>query len=79
MHAANPEKSRRLARMLELLKAHPRGATTLELQRWSDSCAVSTDISELRQNGYIIERRRLDNTPNGRQVHQYTLKGRTEW
>ena len=78
MHAANPEKSRRLARMLELLKAHPRGATTLELQRWSDSCAVSTDISELRQSGYVIDCICEGTNRNGRKVYRYTLNRYSE-
>jgi hypothetical protein len=78
MHAADPERSNRLARMLELLKAHPRGATTLDLARWSDSCAVGTDISELRQSGYFIDCICEGKNRNGRKVYRYTLKGRAK-
>jgi hypothetical protein len=63
--------------MLELLKAHPRGATTLELQRWSDSCAVATDISELRQSGHIIPKPTCY-VKNGRRIFTYVYKGRAK-
>jgi predicted DNA-binding transcriptional regulator YafY len=76
MHAANPDKSERLARMLRAIKAHPNGVSTMILQRLTDSCAVHTDIAELRENGYRIDRRRGPNTLAGRHVNIYTYRGR---
>ena len=73
MNAANADKSPRLRRMLEVLKAHPEGMTTFELQSWTQSCAVHSDVAELRQNGYQIERSREKNR-NGRQIHRYRLR-----
>jgi hypothetical protein len=75
MNAADADKSPRLQKMLQILKFHPSGLTTLELQSWTNSCAVHSDISELRQNGYRIERKREANR-NGRQIHRYLYRGR---
>ena len=73
MHAANPEKSRRLARTLEILKSSPRGVTTAELQAWTGSMAPATDCSELRQSGYRIACR-FQETKNGRRIYRYTME-----
>jgi hypothetical protein len=74
MHFADATKSDRLKRMLAAL---PRGVgrTTFELQSATQSCAVHSDIAELRQNGYIIERQ-CEGRRNGRQINRYTLRGR---
>ena len=76
MHAGNPERSRRLARLLDLLQASPRGITTAEIQIWTGSMAPATDVSELRQSGYRITRTCEGKNKNGRQVNRYTLLGK---
>ena len=76
MHYADPTKSERLARMLRAIKAHPAGITTIELQALTMSCAVSTDISELRQSGYRIDRYYKGKTVAGRQINSYVYRGR---
>lgn len=65
----------RLQKMLRVLKAHPEGLTTFELQAWTNSCAASTDISELRRSGHIIERKFMG-VQNGRKIHRYRWSGR---
>ena len=75
MNAAKVETSPRLSRMLSVLKAHPEGLTTMELQSWTNSCAVATDISEIRRSNYIIERQFMG-VRNGRKVNRYRYKGR---
>jgi predicted DNA-binding transcriptional regulator YafY len=77
MHAANPDKSERLSRMLRVLKAHPHGLTTAELQTWTKSCAVATDISELRQSGHTIRRQYMYQTEGGRHVNRYFYEGKS--
>lgn len=76
MHKANALKSERLQRMLSVLRAFPTGATTFDLQTLTYSMAPSTDVSELRANGYIIERRYEGRTSTGRHINRYTYKGR---
>jgi hypothetical protein len=78
MHAANPETSSRLKRMLYYLRQYPAGATTLELQRWTDSCAVHTDIAELRAAGHVIERKCQGKNKNGRWINVYRYCGRVK-
>jgi hypothetical protein len=75
MHSGNPDTSRRLARTLEILKSHPRGVTTAELQAWTGSMAPATDCSELRQSGYRIGCLYEGTSQNGRRVYRYTLDG----
>lgn len=76
MHFANADKSPRLAKLLRYLKSHPYGATTIEIQWWTNSCAPATDISELRRNGFKIERVYEGKNQNGRQINRYFYKGR---
>lgn len=73
MHAASMT-SERLRRMLDDLKAYP-GSTTFEIQSRTKSCAVHSDVAELRQNGYFIDRT-CDGKKNGRQINRYWLRGR---
>jgi len=74
MHAADSSKSQRLRRMLDDLRAFA-GSTTFEIQQRTRSCAVHSDIAELRQNGYIIDRV-CEGKRNGRQINRYYLRGR---
>lgn len=78
MHAASEERSERLQRMLRVLQAHPHGATTFELQTLTGSMAPATDLSELRANGCIIERRCEGKTTSGRWINRYFYRGRKE-
>jgi hypothetical protein len=78
LHAATVEKSARLTRTLEILRAHPRGVTTAELQLWSGSMAPATDVSELRQSGYLVSCVCEGKNQNGRRVYRYTLNGRAD-
>jgi len=74
MHAADSTKSERLRRMLNDLRALP-GSTTFEIQNRTKSCAVHSDIAELRQNGYIIDRV-CEGKRNGRQINRWYFRGR---
>lgn len=79
MHHANAAKSPRLARLLGYVRSMGRhGATSLDLQQWTGSMAVSTDISELRRNGHRIDCVYEKKTPTGRKVFRYTYKGKKE-
>ena len=73
MHAADPARSPRLGKLLELLRfiGH---ATTREIARNTGSCAVHTDIAELRARGYRIDCA-YERTTRGRRVYRYTFKG----
>jgi hypothetical protein len=76
MHAGNPERSARLRRTLGALRVSGlRGLTTAQLQTITRSCAVHSDVSELRQNGYLVS---CNQEPMraGRRVYRYTLKGK---
>jgi hypothetical protein len=76
MHAANPDRSFRLARTLMLLKScGTRGCTTAEIQAWSNSMAPATDISELRANGHNIPKP-TSTVRNGRRVFRYVYRGK---
>lgn len=78
MHYANPEKSKRLSRLLTLLRATRRsGVTTSEIQSWTNSNAPATDISELRCSGHVIPPAEYERTTNaGRKVYRYRYAGR---
>lgn len=55
IHAADPAKSGRLKRVLDLLRSRGAvGATTREIIRLADVCAVNAIVPELRQNGFTI-------------------------
>jgi hypothetical protein len=76
MHAADLSRSPRLRRVLDVLKAHPdSGMTTLELVHWTGSCAVHSDIAELRANGIKVGCT-YEGTRNGRRVYRYRLEDR---
>lgn len=73
MHAAKLDRSPRLARTLDVLRAHPGGCTTLELVLHTGSCAVHSDVAELRANGIPV-RCVYERTANGRRVYRYTVE-----
>ncbi len=53
-HAANPDRSRRLLRLLGVLKTNP-DATSLELIKRAGIVALSAAVSELRLCGHRID------------------------
>lgn len=76
MHAGNPDRSIRLARLLRYLEAHRvPGATTAEIQGWTGSMAPATDISELRHGGHLIYCK-AEGMKNGRRIYRYFYRGR---
>jgi hypothetical protein len=77
VNASKPETSRRLSRTLSYLKAAGAvGATSAELAGFTLSVAPGTDVSELRQNGYLIECRYEGQSQTGRKVYRYLYQGR---
>jgi len=78
MHAANPEKSERLARTLYIIRSFGKfGLTTAQLQFHTGSVAPSTDVAELRQHGYNVECE-YEGKRDGRRIYRYTYRGRKE-
>jgi len=79
MHAANSDKSARLAPMLKMLRQRNRtGATTLELscaRNGTIDLATSTGISELRHEGYKIECKYEGKGATGRKIYRYFYRG----
>jgi len=73
IHAANPAKSRRLTSVLRLLmKRGDKGATTRQIIKVCDVCAVNSIASELRAAGHRIDcKTRID--ANGGRVATYRL------
>jgi hypothetical protein len=57
IHAANPDKSRRLLRVLGVLSDRQEHST-LDLITQAQVCAVSACVSELRSAGHKIECKR---------------------
>ena len=78
MHNANADKSYRLKQTLDVLRAFPDGPTTWDIQGWCGSMAPATDISELRQNGYVIDCEYAGKTATGRKIFRYHLRGKKE-
>jgi len=80
MHKANAEKSKRLRAALAALRVFRAygGPTTLDLQMHTGSMAPATDISELRQNGYVIDCEYAGKTATGRKIFRYHLRGKKE-
>ncbi len=76
MHAANPERSKRLKLTLRYLEFAPGGRTTAEIQEHTGSTAPATDISELRHSGYRVLCRCEGRNSNGRRVYRYTYLGK---
>lgn len=78
MHAADLDKSTRLQRTLEILKAFPHGATTWEIQTLSNSMCPGTDISELRANKHDVRCEYIGKTSTGRKIYRYRYFGKKE-
>ena len=70
MHFANITKSERLKKVLDIL-ADRKEHSTIELAKATDSVAIHSDISEIRANGFPIERRYAGKNDNGRQINYY--------
>lgn len=73
MHAAKLCRSPRLMRTLDVLRAHPDGLTTLELVQWTGSCAVHSDVAEIRANGIGVACEYLG-TRDGRRIYRYRVE-----
>jgi hypothetical protein len=73
MRRRNVEKNPRLQRLLSFLKSGPK--TTIEIRYHMNSNAPSTEVSDLRQNGFDIRCNYLRVTNDGRKVYLYTLVG----
>ena len=71
-HFANAADSPRLKKLLAVFE-DGLGHTTMELSTKCQGCAIHSDIHELRQNGYNIEREYMGKNANGRQVNIYRL------
>lgn len=69
MHAARIEDSPRLQKVLEFLRRKG-GATTLEIIKGCEVCAVNSIIAELRANGFNII---CSAVPKQRGVYRYEL------
>jgi len=74
MHNANADKSKRLQVLLRILRSNSRyGISTINIQHLTQSMAVATDVSELRQNGYEVRCSYVGKTPNGRRIFKYRI------
>ena len=69
MHVTNVAKSTKARKLIELLLRRPH--TTIELQKKSGLCSISTWISHLRHNGYKITTKQLRGGSD--KVYLYTL------
>lgn len=58
-HAADPQRSARLKRLLRALRENP-GASSLRLQRLANIVSLSNAIGELRLQGHVIDCTRTD-------------------
>lgn len=74
LHAARLSSSPRLQRLLEVLEAHPGGISTLQIVLLTNSCAVHSDVSELRDNKIDVRHWYAGKTANGRRVSMYRLQ-----
>ena len=77
IHAANPDASKRLSEIRDLLVSRGEvGATTAEILALCPSCAaVSPAISELRERGARIDCKSEGRTADGGNVHRYWWRG----
>lgn len=72
IHAGTSEKSQAM-QLVRLLRAHPAGLTTAQIQSALNSMAPATTVSEARSLGYDIPCKYLRQNPNGRRVYLYRL------
>jgi hypothetical protein len=70
-HHAKLEKSTVLQKTLELLKRTE--PTTIQIAEYTGSTRASSDVSELRHNGFNILATYVGLSDNGRKVHRYKL------
>lgn len=73
MHKRNVVTNARLQRLLAFLQSGPK--TTIEIRDHLNSTAASTEVSDLRHNGFDIRTHYLRRTSEGRKVYLYTLVG----
>lgn len=73
MHAARLSESPRLRRTLDVLRAHPDGLTTMALVQWTGSCAVHSDVAELRANGVNVACQ-YQGMRDGRRIYRYRIE-----
>ncbi len=78
MHFAKLSESFRLQSVMNILSDFGEHST-FEIMRATNSCAVHSDISELRANGIPIKRIYRGKNQNGRQLNFYQLKSVNEW
>lgn len=71
-HFSKIENSVMLQRTLERLRIGP--ATTLEIAQYTGSTRPSSDISELRANGFTIDCEYVGKSEAGRKIYRYTLR-----
>lgn len=75
-HAANSEKSRRLQKVLRTMRFHLKdGLTTIQISYLANTPRPTSDISELRANGYEFESR-YEGMKDGCKVTRFWLLGR---
>jgi hypothetical protein len=71
-HFANAERSDVLQKTLAFLRQGPR--TTIEITHHTGTTRASSDISELRANGYMIDCEYVGLSDNGKKIHRYILR-----
>lgn len=71
-HHAKVEKSSVLQKTLDLLmRTEP---TTIQIAEYTGSTRASSDVSELRANGFNILATYIGLSENGRKIHRYKLR-----
>ena len=69
----SPISSDRCQRLLAALRDAPLGMTTMQINNATQSTRASSDVSELRANGYGVEAEYVGTNTNGRRVYRYRL------
>jgi hypothetical protein len=72
MNYGKVKTSARLQMTLSILLTGPK--TTREIREFTDSCAVNSDISALRMNGYEIDCTPTGRSKSGNKTYLYTLR-----
>lgn len=74
MHAAKIDKSDRLMRVLEFLHQRGKaGASTREIIREANVCAVNSIVAEIRANGIIVDCECEGTTEAGGRIYRYRV------
>jgi hypothetical protein len=74
-HKTDTKNSDRLLPVLQMLldeKKH----SSIELRSTNNSCAIATDVSDLRKDGWIIESEYKGLSENNRKVYDFWLIGK---